>query len=58
MKFTCEIDMDNAAFDDCPATEAARILRNVARMVEEGRGNAKLLDTNGNTVGKFAVTKD
>jgi hypothetical protein len=58
MKLMIEIRMENAAFEDEPATEAARILRQLARdIAEDGAGafdpgpGAKLRDSNGNTVG-------
>ena len=61
MKFTCEIDMDNAAFEDGPATELASILRTVIACIEAGGENKDgkpLRDINGNTVGRFDVMGD
>ena len=54
--FKLEIETGNAAFDDAPASEIARILRHLAdRLENEGaprRGNAfTLRDYNGNRVG-------
>ena len=51
---TVTIDLDNAAFDDEPATEVGRILRQLATNVEEGDiPPFNLVDLNGNTVGSF-----
>ena len=56
MRFLMEpMDCDNAAFDDAPASEIARILRSVARKVEQGAEGGKLIDVNGNTVGSWRV---
>lgn len=59
MKLTLEIKMDNAAFDDSPGAEAARILRYAADMVdlqEGGLGVREILrDINGNRVGDFTI---
>lgn len=52
--FGLQFDTDNSAFDDQPATEIARILRAVAQRVEEnGDGDGKIFDANGNMVGRF-----
>ena len=53
VKFILEINCDNAAFDESPATEVARIVRNAAERVEEGIWPGNLRDSNGNTVGSF-----
>lgn len=52
------IQMDSAAFDDLPATELARILRDLAKHVEAGDTDRRLMDTNGNTVGRFEIHED
>lgn len=61
MRLIIEIEMENAAFEYEPATEAARILRRLAeRMVSEGIGAfslVKLRDVDGNHVG-FAKVED
>ena len=57
MKLTLEFEMDNAAFDDNPLTEAARILREAAGMLDTGTDNGKLRDVNENTVGRFEVER-
>lgn len=51
--FTLTISTANAAFDDQPATEIARILRDVAKRVEDGELSGNLRDVNGNGVGAF-----
>ncbi len=54
--FSMQFDTDNAAFDDGPATEAVRILREVADMIERGCLGITLSDINGNTIGQFNLT--
>jgi hypothetical protein len=56
MKFTLEIDCDNAAFEDEMASEIARILRTTAKRVADGEDDMRLRDVNGNTVGYAKVT--
>ncbi len=56
MKFTATIKMENAAFDDMPASELARILREIARRVESGDTEGKAIDANGNAAGQWSVT--
>jgi hypothetical protein len=55
-----EIETDNAAFEDAPSCEVARILRHLAKRLQEEapltrdgmfRGSMALRDTNGNQVG-------
>ena len=53
--FSLQIHMDNAAFDDEPATEAKRIINQVANRVGQGETEGKVWDINGNTVGSFAI---
>ena len=63
-KITIEIKTENAAFDDGNNgnTEAARILRDYADKLENGRGQApwsnclNLHDANGNTIGSVEIT--
>lgn len=57
MKATIQIQMDNAAFDDEPATELARILRKLAEKIEQGSDRENLRDHNGNRVGEFLIEK-
>lgn len=54
--WTLGLDMSHAAFDDAPASEVARILRETAERVESGEGafaRHRIMDMNGNTVGSF-----
>ena len=54
--FTLSINLGNAAFDDSPMTELARILRDLAHKVETGQAifdSGKVWDANGNTVGHY-----
>jgi hypothetical protein len=56
VRFTLTIDCNNAAFDDDPASEIARILRQAARDTESkglcDGDTFHFRDINGNTVGK------
>jgi hypothetical protein len=56
MRLTLTIHCDNAAFDDHPEMEIARILRKAAQDIDRGTFAAPLLDSNGNTVGKLKIT--
>lgn len=53
--FTLTIKTDNTAFED-PGDECAKILRAVVGKLEDGHRNGVLFDTNGNRVGKWALT--
>jgi hypothetical protein len=54
MKFTLEIEMDNAAFGD--PSELSRVLRQCATDVADlDRDDGRLRDINGNTVGRWSV---
>ena len=57
VKATIIIRMDNAAFEEEPATEISRILRDLAERVELGSGYENLRDINGNTVGTFRIER-
>jgi hypothetical protein len=51
-RLTIVLNLENAAFEDAPMSEAARILRKLADDMEEcGPSNYRLRDLNGNTVG-------
>ena len=51
--FRIELNTDNAAFGDEPEYEVGRILRQLARSVEQdGLTNQSLYDYNGNSVGE------
>ena len=55
MRFKLEISCDNAAFDEEPSIELARILHLAANQLEEGTTDDNLRDSNGNTVGHFEL---
>lgn len=57
MKFTLEINMDNAAFQECGiATELGAILGNVMVRLHEGElPPFTLRGSNGNTVGQARI---
>jgi hypothetical protein len=59
VRFTLTIDCDNAAFEDHPGSEVARILKEVARKLpaDDLGSGFKLRDVNGNTVGKVEVSE-
>ncbi len=52
MKLTIEINMDNDAFNS--PRELRKCLAQVADKIDRGAG--KIMDTNGNSVGKWEVT--
>lgn len=60
MKFTLNIDCDNAAFDDLIGYEVARILRELASRMEsdETPTAGRVRDANGNQVGAFSFAED
>lgn len=52
------VKMDNAAFGETPASELARILRDLAHEIENnGEEGCPLFDYNGNKVGEFAISE-
>lgn len=56
MNATITIQMDNAAFE-APATELARILRKLAKRIEnDGPDYVPIMDLNGNKVGEFNIS--
>lgn len=55
MRALITVNMDNDAFADTPATELARILRDLAKHVERGEDYRTLMDSNGNKVGAFRI---
>lgn len=60
VRFTLTIDMDNAAFEDGPTLEVARILAALAgRLGYDGNewldDEGSVRDTNGNTVGGWTI---
>lgn len=54
-----EFDTNNSAFDNSDGlhgrAEIARILRNIADKVEEGRVDGSIRDINGNRVGNWKL---
>ena len=55
MKFRLDMLCENAAFDDLPFREIARILREAADDVEAGAPIGSLRDLNGNKVGEWKM---
>lgn len=51
-KIIIEIKTTNDAFEGYMEQELSRILYNLTERIEEGRRPKKLMDINGNTVGK------
>jgi hypothetical protein len=56
-RFEMSVCLENAAFEDEPMTELARILRTVARRLEDGnfKDANTVYDENGNRVGVFTL---
>lgn len=52
------IETDNAAFEDSPAHEAARILRHLAEELEGGLKPSVPRDINGNRCGTITIEGD
>src|SRR5690606_4532157 len=58
-RITLTIETGNAAFDDAPASEIARILRAAADRLERGDCfDFPLRDINGNTCGRLVIEGD
>ena len=58
MKFKCEINMDNAAFENIPEVVLSDMLKELAERIERGGSGSlegKIRDINGNTVGSFDI---
>lgn len=58
MRFKLMMSCDNAAFEDRPGPEVARILRAIAARVEDWDGYDKyqtVFDINGNDVGRWRL---
>lgn len=59
MKYELEIDCGNAAFQNHPSEEIARILRKLVADMEDGKFDAtneiSLWDINGNIVGRCSL---
>lgn len=62
MKFKIKIETGNAAFEDNPGFEIARILRGVITQLGQNElpdlDGVKLYDEQGNSVGKITVKED
>ena len=58
MRFHCQIDMDNAAFEDDSGAELARILTRMAKQAAEGQTGMGVVDANGNRVGQWVIEGD
>lgn len=59
MRFTLDINCDNAAFDDDDLFhEVARILRDLATKVEDHDADRNILDVNGNFIGIAELIQD
>lgn len=64
MRFHLEVDCDNAAFEEMPEQEVARLLRAAADKVEgdsrvtNGNSMGLLRDHNGNTVGHYFMKEE
>lgn len=56
--FKLTIRTENEAFDGFPGDELARILRDVAEKLQDGRNRAVCVDVNGNTVGSWELTSE
>ena len=51
--FNLTIETEGTSFKDAPATETARILRQVADKVKRGTLEGNCVDVNGDKVGEF-----
>lgn len=59
MRLKIEICLENAAFEEDPAAEVNHIIQHqVIPMLWHGRTSARLLDSNGNSVGTAQVVED
>ena len=56
--FKIEFETDNAVFHNSGATETARILRTIAKRIEEGNLDGKVMDLNGNSIGHYELNGD
>jgi len=55
MKFKCEINMDSAAFDNCPEMVLADMLEKLGQRVERGAPFGDIFDFNSNKIGTFDI---
>ena len=55
MTLNISVDIDNSAFEGQEGrSETARVLKAIASRIESGANSGKILDINGNVVGKFS----
>jgi len=54
MRFKMTVDMDNSAFEG-EAFELKNIMRQAINKIESGQDCGKVMDSNGNTVGKWEI---
>lgn len=61
-KLRIELDCSNSAFEGAPGYEVSRILKTIIKATESGNladlNGKRLMDVNGNTVGKVEVIED
>ena len=57
MKFTLEIECDNAAFEPDARREISRILLAAVKSVQTGVTYTPIFDINGNRVGTWEITR-
>lgn len=55
MKFKCEINMDNAVFDDLPEIELNVLIDNMQHEIMKGNKSGLIIDPNGNKTGKWEI---
>ena len=55
MKFTLNINMDNAAFSEYPEDELKRLLEEIAPRAGNGKLEDTVFDINGNNVGSWDI---
>jgi hypothetical protein len=55
VKLTLTINLDNAAFEDNPATEIWSVCNQMHDAIRREETEGKLRDTNGNTVGAWRI---
>lgn len=59
-----EIETDNEVFHDAesgewmPVNECIRLLASISNRLDRGDTDGKIMDANGNTVGRFTLTED
>lgn len=58
MRFTLNINCDNAAFGSDPSSELGAVLARVTEKLDRGVTEGYVQDTNGNTVGRFELTNE